>query len=98
MTVMARTGTGLPAVLDRYARPMATVLVVDDDPVVRDVVARYLERDGLRPLQAADGAAARRLVEETDPDLVVLDVMLPGVNGLDLCRWIRSRARPPSSC
>jgi DNA-binding response OmpR family regulator len=69
---------------------MVTILVVDDDPVVRDVVVRYLQRDGYRTLEADDGAAARVLIEETRPDLVVLDVMLPEVNGLELCRWIRS--------
>jgi DNA-binding response OmpR family regulator len=68
-----------------------TVLVVDDEPIVRDVVVRYLERDGYRTLEAADGTTARRLLESEPPALVVLDVMLPGIDGLDLCRWIRTR-------
>jgi len=70
---------------------MATVLVVDDEPIVRDVVARYLERDGHRIVEAGDGDEARGLIEQEAPSLVVLDVMLPGsTDGLALCRWIRS--------
>jgi two-component system, OmpR family, response regulator ResD len=72
-----------------------TVLVVDDEPIVRDVVVRYLERDGFRTLTASDGDAARALIEERPPSLVVLDVMLPGTDGLSLCRWIRSRSSLP---
>jgi DNA-binding response OmpR family regulator len=72
-----------------------TILVVDDEPIVRDVVVRYLERDGYRTLEAASGDEARRLLERESPSLVVLDVMLPGVSGLDLCRWIRARSDLP---
>jgi DNA-binding response OmpR family regulator len=74
---------------------MQTVLVVDDEPIVRDVVVRYLERDGFETLTASDGDAARTLIEERTPNLVVLDVMLPGTDGLSLCRWIRSRSSLP---
>ncbi len=74
---------------------MATVLVVDDEPIVRDVVVRYLEREGYATLEAGDGDDARRLVEREAPDLVVLDVMLPGTDGLELCRWIRARSALP---
>ena len=74
---------------------MQTVLVVDDEPIVRDVVVRYLERDGFRTLTASDGDAARALIEEREPSLVVLDVMLPGTDGLSLCRWIRGRSNLP---
>jgi len=74
---------------------MTTVLVVDDEPIVRDVVVRYLQRDGFDTLEAADGESARRLIEEGSPQLVVLDVMLPGTDGLALCRWIRSRGELP---
>jgi DNA-binding response OmpR family regulator len=76
-------------------RPVSTVLVVDDEPIVRDVVVRYLERDGHRTLQAANGDEARLLLEREPPSLVVLDVMLPGVSGLELCRWLRARSEVP---
>ncbi|MBA2463023.1 MAG: response regulator transcription factor [Actinobacteria bacterium] len=74
---------------------MATVLVVDDEPIVREVVVRYLERAGYETLEADNGDAARGLLETTPPDLVVLDVMLPGMDGLELCRWIRARSDLP---
>jgi DNA-binding response OmpR family regulator len=74
---------------------VSTVLVVDDEPIVRDVVVRYLERDGYETLEATTGDEARRLLEQRPPSLVVLDVMLPGTNGLELCRWIRSRSDLP---
>jgi DNA-binding response OmpR family regulator len=70
---------------------MATVLVVDDEPIVRDVVSRYLERDGHRIISAGDGEEARGMIAREAPSLVVLDVMLPGeTDGLALCRWIRA--------
>ena len=71
------------------------MLVVDDEPIVRDVVVRYLEHDGFETLTAADGDVARALIEEREPALVVLDVMLPGTDGLSLCRWIRERSAVP---
>jgi len=71
------------------------VLVVDDDDVIRDVVVRYLERDGFATEQVADGASARGAIERRAPDLVVLDVMLPNIDGLELCRWIRSQGDVP---
>jgi DNA-binding response OmpR family regulator len=74
---------------------VSTILVVDDEPIVRDVVVRYLERDGFRTLEAATGDEAQRLLERDPPSLVVLDVMLPGVDGFELCRWIRSRSDLP---
>jgi DNA-binding response OmpR family regulator len=74
---------------------MTTVLVVDDEPIVRDVVVRYLQRDGFTTLEAGDGDTARDLIENGDPGLVVLDIMLPGTDGLELCRWIRSRSDLP---
>jgi DNA-binding response OmpR family regulator len=74
---------------------VATVLIVDDEPIVREVVARYLTREGHRTLEAADGDAARGMIARSDADLVVLDVMLPGADGLELCRWIRSTSELP---
>jgi DNA-binding response OmpR family regulator len=74
---------------------MTTVLVVDDEPTIREIVVKYLARDGFRTLEAADGDRARELVQAERPDLVVLDVMLPGTDGLELCRWIRSGSHLP---
>src|SRR6266498_1422327 len=74
---------------------MSAVLVVDDEPIVRDVVVRYLRRDGHQTQEAASGDEARAILETSPPELVVLDVMLPGMDGLDLCRWIRSRSELP---
>jgi DNA-binding response OmpR family regulator len=74
---------------------VATVLVVDDEPIVREVVVRYLRSEGYRTIEAADGDVACELVERERPDLVVLDLMLPGTDGLAVCRWIRARFELP---
>src|SRR5687767_11765293 len=74
---------------------MTTVLVVDDEPIVREVVVKYLRREGFRTLEAGDGDTARELVERERLDLVVLDLMLPGTDGLAICRWIRARSTLP---
>ncbi len=66
------------------------MLVVDDERVVREVVARYLEREGLRTIEASDGTTARALLASERPDLAILDVMLPGVDGLELLRLARA--------
>jgi len=68
-----------------------TVLVVDDEATVRDIVGQYLTRDGFRVVATGDGGEVTGLVERESPDLVVLDVMLPGVDGLELCRSIHAR-------
>jgi DNA-binding response OmpR family regulator len=74
---------------------MTTILVVDDEPIVREVVVSYLRREGYRTLEAGDGELAKTLVEREQPDLVVLDLMLPGTDGLSVCRWIRTRGSLP---
>lgn len=71
------------------------VLVVDDEPRVREVVVSYLTRDGFEVQEAGDGARARRMVEDFKPDLVVLDVMFPGASGMDLLVELRA-ADPPT--
>lgn len=71
------------------------VLVVDDEPTVREVVVGYLRRDGHTVSEADDGPTALRLLEAETFDLVVLDMMLPGVNGLDILRRIRSMGDMP---
>jgi two-component system, OmpR family, response regulator ResD len=67
-----------------------SVLVVDDEPTITDVVSRYLERAGYQTRSAADGRAALQLVAEARPDLVVLDLMLPGMDGLEVMRRLRA--------
>jgi DNA-binding response OmpR family regulator len=76
-------------------KAMQTILVVDDEPIVRDIAARYLRREGFRTLEAAEGNRAFELFERESPNLVVLDVMMPGVDGLSLCRLIRARSDTP---
>jgi DNA-binding response OmpR family regulator len=71
------------------------ILVVDDDPTVSDVVARYLEREGYDVVLAADGPAALDLACSLPPDLVVLDIMLPGIDGLAICRKLRESGPTP---
>jgi len=71
------------------------VLVVDDEPTVREVVAGYLRRDGHEVAEAADGTRALELLDADPPDLVVLDMMLPGVNGLDVLRRVRTTSDVP---
>jgi DNA-binding response OmpR family regulator len=65
------------------------VLVVDDDPTVSDVVRRYLEQDGCRVRLARDGLAALAAVDAEVPDLIVLDLMMEGMDGLEVCRRLR---------
>ncbi len=69
----------------------ALILVVDDEPMVREVLAVYLTRDGHRVVESADGADALEQFDRQVPDLVVLDVMLPGADGFSVLRGIRSR-------
>ncbi|GLZ28743.1 DNA-binding response regulator [Lentzea sp. NBRC 105346] len=71
------------------------VLVVDDDETVRDVVRRYLEVAGFDVDVAGDGAEGLRLFSATGPDLVVLDVMMPRLNGLEVCRRLRQVSQVP---
>jgi DNA-binding response OmpR family regulator len=74
---------------------MATILVVDDEPNIREVVGLYLRRDGHDVVLAADGEEAIRLHRERQPELVVLDLMLPRVSGLEVCRRIQGERHVP---
>src|ERR1700735_2259860 len=71
--------------------PPGRIMVVDDDATLSDVVGRYLCRDGHQVECVSDGYAALRRVEEEPPDLVVLDLMLPGISGLEVCRRLREQ-------
>jgi DNA-binding response OmpR family regulator len=74
---------------------MATILLVDDDPKIRELLRLYVERDGHRPLFAADGETALDLAARRRPDIVLLDVMLPGIDGLEVCRRLREASDVP---
>ena len=73
----------------------AHILVVDDDREIRELLTEYLERNGLRVSAARDGGEMRRLLGQAHVDLVVLDVMLPGDDGLKLCRDLRAQSNVP---
>jgi two-component system alkaline phosphatase synthesis response regulator PhoP len=74
---------------------MATILIVDDEPAIRAFVRTALEQAGYRVLEAADGGSALHLVQGEGPDLILLDVALPHLSGIDVCR--RLRAQPATA-
>jgi len=74
---------------------VARILVVDDEPNIREVVGLYLRRDGHTVVEAADGEGASELYRRTRPDLVVLDLMLPKISGLEVCRRLGADRRVP---
>ena len=73
----------------------STVLIMEDDPHTVEVVQLYLERDGHNVLSASDGVQGLRLARETHPDLVVLDLMLPLMDGMEVCRILRQETDVP---
>jgi DNA-binding response OmpR family regulator len=73
----------------------ARVLIIEDDPNVAEVVGRYLEREGYAVERVADGAAGLRRALDEPPDLVVLDLMLPSMGGLEVCRRLREAVPVP---
>ena len=72
------------------AQPVRSVLVVDDEPTIAEVVSRYLQRAGYRARIATDGAQALASADDDPPDLVVLDLMLPRIGGLEVMRRLRA--------
>ncbi len=84
----------LPSIPAPVASP-ATVLVVDDDHTVAEVVVTYLDRAGLRAVHVSDGGSALSAFEAESPDLVVLDLMLPDLDGLEVCRRLRATSDVP---
>jgi two-component system, OmpR family, response regulator ResD len=84
-------GATIAAMADDRPR---TVLVVDDEPTITEVVGRYMQRAGYETYEAADGPAALALAAEHRPDLVVLDLMLPGIDGLEVMRQLQDREGP----
>jgi DNA-binding response OmpR family regulator len=77
------------------ASPTANVLVVDDEPVVRDVLGRYLVREGFAVQEAEDGEAALAAIRAEAPQVVVLDLMLPRLSGLDVLKLVRLESDLP---
>ncbi|HEY7020161.1 MAG TPA: response regulator, partial [Ktedonobacterales bacterium] len=74
---------------------MATILVVEDEVDLNNLVRSHLEAEGHTVQQVFDGPGALKLVEETGPDLIILDWMLPGMDGLSVCRQVRQRHLTP---
>ena len=71
------------------------ILVADDETEIRDVLRLYLEKEGYEVVEAADGPEALRLLKQEKIDLAILDIMMPGLDGFELCREIRSRVDCP---
>lgn len=71
------------------------ILIVDDARDIREPLGQYLRKQGFRTRLAANGSEARRIIEESNLALIVLDVMMPGEDGLSICRWLTARGGPP---
>lgn len=72
---------------------MTTVLVVDDSPTVRELVSVHLKQQGIVVVEAFDGLDATEKIKISVPDLVITDVVMPRMNGYELCRWIKSNVK-----
>ena len=84
-----------PGVAGASAPQGKTVLVVDDEPTIVEIVGRYMERAGFETYTAPDGYKALDVATEHRPDLVVLDVMLPGIDGIEVMERLQERPGPP---
>ncbi|WAL60132.1 response regulator [Thermocoleostomius sinensis] len=69
---------------------MSTVLIVDDSQTLRQMLTELLENSGLRVVEAINGAEAKEKIQAKAPDLVITDLIMPQMNGYELCRWIKS--------
>jgi two-component system OmpR family response regulator len=74
---------------------MATLLIVDDDPYIREVMVLHLRREGINLLEARNGSEAMRLIEDQSVDLIVLDIMMPKMDGWEFCRRLREERDIP---
>jgi twitching motility two-component system response regulator PilH len=70
---------------------MSTVLIVDDSQTLRQMLTELLQNSGLRVVEAVNGAEAKEKIEAKAPDLVITDLIMPQMNGYELCRWIKSQ-------
>ena len=81
--------------MDYNGRIMKRILIVDDEEMIVRTVKAYLDREGFKTYTAADGEAAMRAFEEKGPDLIVLDLMLPKMSGIEVTRAIRAKSSVP---
>ncbi len=72
-----------------------SILIVEDEPSIAEVVSLYLQRAGFQTRHASDGKTAMALVEQQTPELAIIDIMLPEIDGLSLTRWLRDRSNLP---
>lgn len=72
-----------------------TVLIVEDDPKIRKLIKIYLIKEGYEVMEALNGVEAKKLIEELDPCMVILDLMLPGISGEEVCQWLREDLKSP---
>lgn len=69
---------------------MSTVMIVDDSSTLREMLSELLKKNGMQVIEARDGVEAQEKIQAHCPDLVVLDIIMPRMNGYDLCRWLKS--------
>ena len=74
------------------------IMIVEDEPSIAEVVNLYLKRAGYQVTSFSEGKAALKRLEQQMPDLLILDLMLPGMDGLAITRWVRDRSECRSSC
>ncbi|GIP17896.1 DNA-binding response regulator [Paenibacillus montaniterrae] len=74
---------------------MTRILVVDDDPHIRELVGHFLRLEGFVVVEAVDGLDAMNILGEAKPDLIILDIMMPGMDGWELCRQLREQTELP---
>jgi DNA-binding response OmpR family regulator len=82
-------------VIEGYKMSKGRILVVDDEPQIVSTVRAYLEREGFETFEASDGQKALDIFKRENPDLMILDLMLPGIDGLEVCRQIRRSSNMP---
>ena len=73
---------------------MITILLVDDSPTVRTMVADLLKSKGIQVIEAVDGVEAIAKIQSQRPDLVITDIVMPRMNGYELCRWVKTNLTP----